>query len=406
MAQGQVVVLDSITQDLFICGCCKTMFYTLQSFLDHKHVQCVQELITITQLGSHSTYSPPVAYLPTEIGTNSEMLTDKKVAIEVNSTSCVKCKKTFKKKKYLLAHMKLHDKPYQCQICGRCFDNSSHLKRHTASHRVWPDSLNATTAKTVDVDLLSYSCSYCDSVLSNYSQFRTHLNNHLSMKKFKCMQSDCNRFFETSDALLKHISYEHNNPSYMCYLCKILFHSLEDIANHYQNHNQVDNVVIPKMPKFKCSQCGATFNRPDKLSLHLLNENHNKTCIHCCKTFVSSKRLRMHLQIHKKSKPYQCTLCNSTFHMKKYLNSHMLKHGEGQYDCAVCKKKFRRQDVLHRHTKTHLARKSFVCPLKDLEGCKMEFCRKDKLREHMKSHARRLKCSSKEKKPNDDKELE
>lgn len=405
MPQGQVIVLDSITQDLFICGCCKTIFYNLQSFLDHKRLQCVEELISVAPLESHSTYSPTITYLPADTEINSEMLSDKKLGTAVHNISCVKCKKTFKKKKYLQAHMKLHDKPYQCQICGRCFDNSSHLKRHTASHRVWPDSLNATTAKTVDVELLSYTCSYCESVLSNYTQFRAHLNNHLSMKKFKCMQSDCNCFFETSDALLKHVSFEHNNPSYMCYLCKKSFQSLVDIANHYQNHNQVDNVVLPKMPKFKCSQCGAAFNRPDKLSLHLLNENHNKPCIHCTKTFVSSKRLRMHLQIHKKSKPYQCTLCNSSFHMKKYLNSHMLKHGEGQFVCRVCDKKFRRQDVLHRHVKIHWANKSFVCPLKDFEECKMEFSRKDKLREHVRSHARRLKYSSKGKKPTDGAEM-
>lgn len=404
MAQGQVVVLDSITQDLFICGCCKTIFYTLQSFLDHKRLQCVEELISVKQLESHCTYPPPVTYLPTENGINNEILSDKKLATEFN-ISCVKCKKKFKKTKYLLAHMKLHDKPYQCRICGRCFDNSSHLKRHTASHRVWPDSLNATTAKTVEVELLSYTCSYCDSVLSNYSQFRAHLNNHLSIKKFKCIQSDCNSFFETSDALLKHVSFEHNDPNYMCYLCKKYFQSLEDIASHYQNHNQVENVILPRTPKFKCSQCDAAFNRPDKLSLHLLNENHNKPCIHCSKTFISSKRLRMHLQIHKKSKPYQCTLCNSSFHMKKYLNSHMLKHGEGQFVCGVCKKNFRRQDVLHRHMKTHLARKSFACPFKDFEECKMEFSRKDKLREHMRSHARSLKCSGKKKKPTDSTDL-
>lgn len=403
MAQGRVIDLNSIIQDLHICGCCKKI-YTMQSFLAHKRLQCTEEVINVQQLESQSmdntsTYNTTVTHLPTAAGPNSQMPNDKRL-IQVNKLSCVKCKKEFKKSKYLQVHMKLHENPYQCQICGRCFDNSCHLKRHATSHKVWPDSLNATTAKTVDVDLLSYTCSYCDTVLSNYSLFRAHLNNHLSIKKFKCIQGDCNCFFETADALLKHVSFKHDALSYLCYLCKKSFESLEDIANHYQNHDQVDDLKLLKMPKYKCSLCDASFNKPDKLSLHLQNESHIKPCIHCSKIFVSSKRLRMHLQIHKEFKPYQCTLCDSSFHMKKYLTSHMLKHGDRQFACGVCNKKFKRQDVVHRHRKIHLAKKMFVCPFKEFEKCKMEFSRKDKLREHMRTHARHLNSSNNEKKNN------
>lgn len=115
--------------------------------------------------------------------------------------------------------------------------------------------------------------------------------------------------------------------------------------------------------------------------------------------FASDKRLRLHLQIHRKSKPFECNLCNSSFHMKKYLSSHMLKHGDKHFVCSICKFKFKRKDLLQRHMKSHQTKKTFKCPFQETLDCRKEFSRSDKLKSHIKSHTKRMLTSSSSHKP-------
>lgn len=410
---AHVVVLDSINEDIFVCGVCKSVFNSLQIFLDHKRLECRNEFnkpnaeavnqssgplttvrstcenfSTITQNHEKNQYVPPC-----NPGTPTETWT--------NEVSCNLCRKPFKKVKSLLAHLKTHsDRPYQCTICGRCFVQNSHLQRHIVSHKVWPDGLTKTTPQSPEAELLGYACSYCDTVLPNYSQFRVHLKKHLPLKKFKCIQDGCRDLYLSIDSLLQHISTAHNTTVYGCHICSQSFPSLEDIATHQQTHNESGKAIQGTATgHFKCSQCDAIFKKPEKLSLHLLTENHKKTCIHCNKMFASDKRLRLHLQIHRKSKPFECNLCNSSFHMKKYLSSHMLKHGDKHFVCSICKFKFKRKDLLQRHMKSHQTKKTFKCPFQETLDCRKEFSRSDKLKSHIKSHTKRMLTSSSSHKP-------
>lgn len=389
---AHVMVLDSVDEDIFVCGTCKAVFNSLQVFLDHKRLKCNSvdlagrfnsaNLVQTTVVGD--AFSGSTA----QGSVQSEPVTEQ---VWPKDLTCSTCKKRFKKVKTLLAHLKTHsDKPYQCPVCGRCFMQNSHLQRHIMSHRMWPDGLKETTAKTQEEELLSYTCPYCNVILLNYSQYRVHLKNHSSLKKFKCIQGDCMDYFETVDQLLHHVSVVHEYPLYTCHLCSSSFNSLEDIATHLQSHNDVDKNKQTSNKLYKCSQCDARFRKPEKLTLHMMTENHNKMCIHCNKTFASDKRLRLHLQIHRKLKPFQCNICNSSFHMKKYLSTHMLKHGNRQFKCTVCKYTFKRQDLLQRHMKLHQAKKMLKCPFKEALDCQKEFNRSDKLKSHLKSHTKHM----------------
>ncbi|XP_059049559.1 zinc finger protein 425-like [Achroia grisella] len=391
---AHILVLDS-DQDVFICGCCKTVFYSLQLFTNHKGQRCVKD-------NQSQLIDPPNKASP-KCGATIDTSNENKA---IKDMTCNKCSKKFKKINTLLAHMKTHsEKPYQCQICGRCFIQNSHLQRHIKCHRVWPEGLSGTTAKSTEVDLLSYSCSYCDMVLSSYIQFRAHLKNHLSLKKFKCIQDGCVSFYDSIENLLNHVTIDHKSPKYSCHnpTCNNVFNSLEQIAIHYQNHSECRTEACSTIPKkYKCLQCDASFRRLEKLSLHMLTESHKKTCIHCGNTFASDKRLRLHLQVHRKLKPFQCNICNSSFHMKKYLSVHMLKHGDRQYPCSICSHTFKRSDLLQRHMKIHQLRRTFTCPFRDTLNCKKEFSRSDKLKTHIKLHTKHMPiCSTQHKELND-----
>lgn len=379
MAQAIVISLD---EDMFYCGICKNVFNTLQLFLLHKNSDCKTNNGT-NEIKSESIHGSTTSASQYVLPNNTN-----KCDAEVK---CSLCKKKFKKAKSLKAHLKIHDeKPQQCLVCGRCFLYNSHLQRHVITHKVWPDGISETTAKSVEKDLLSYTCLYCDLVLSNYNQFRLHMKNHSCLKKYKCVQGQCNSFYETVESLIHHVISAHESPTYTCHNCFEAFYYLEGLAAHFQVYN---NTCIPHDPpsqQFKCLQCDAMFKKADKLSLHLLTENHKKACIHCDKVFASDKRLRLHLQIHRTYKPFQCDVCKQSFHLKKYLATHMARHVDRKFTCTICKSSFKRQDLLHRHMKSHQLRKLYKCPFKETLNCKKEFSRSDKLKMHLKYHTNRL----------------
>ncbi|XP_013188876.1 zinc finger protein 83-like isoform X1 [Amyelois transitella] len=392
---AHILVLDAIQQDIFVCGLCKVVYNSLHLFLDHKKKSCGNEkelhVNKSSTVISNLVKPAGVEPLVTEKTICEAPVTNtwnKEDQTSYKDINCKYCKKKFRKVKTLLTHLKSHsDNPYQCPVCGRCFVQNSHLQRHILCHKVWPDGLSETTAKNSEADLLCYSCSYCSTILSNYTQFRSHLKIHTSLKKFKCIQSECECFYDTVESLLNHISLSHKNPTYSCYICVKSFDSLENIAVHYQNHNTL-KVDAVESKLYKCSQCDATFKRPEKLSLHRLTESHKKICLHCNKTFASDKRLRLHLQIHRKLKSFKCDLCNSSFLMKKYLTSHMLKHGDRQFTCSICNYTFKRQDLLQRHMRLHQTKNQLKCPFRDTLDCKKEFTRTDKLKLHIKFHTK------------------
>lgn len=390
---AHVIVLDSINEDIFVCGLCKSVFNSLELFLDHKRIKCDENIIVCIPLNERSvTEETPLDSNPVETAhTSTAQLTSApqeestETSQSVNTElTCTVCQKKFKRKRGLAAHKKTHLKrtqKWQCLVCGRCFLQNSHVQRHILTHKVWPEGLTETTPKCIEEDLTSYSCLYCTMIFSNYSRYRSHLKDHESLKKFKCIQGDCKEFYDTFEMLLRHVSSYHITQIYSCHICKEPFKSLDSIANHEVTHQ--DFGIQTK--KHKCSTCDAVFTKPEKLALHKLTENHKKVCIHCKKIFASDKRLRLHLQTHRNLKQFQCNICNQSFHMKKYLSAHMTKHGAKEFQCTVCKSMFYRSDVLRRHMKSHDTG-IFSCPYRDTLDCKRNFNRKDNLLLHIKSH--------------------
>lgn len=375
-----------VNEDVFVCGLCKAIFTSLIVYLDHKKSPCslgeytVNELSDVVCEGNNKTINTCEQY---QLTTDCEVQTEETTIKYI----CAVCQKTYKKLHSFELHSKVHseDKSFQCPICGRCFVQSSHVReqRHLQTHKVWPNGLSATTSKTKVNELLSYVCPYCDTTLANYSCFRIHLKAHKALKKFKCIQSDCVNLFENIEMLLDHVTQNHIPPIFTCHVCSATFNNLPDIASHQSKHLKSDTKT---KIAYRCAECDATFRSKSTLALHLSTDNHNKCCIHCNKVFASNKRLRLHLQIHRNVKPFHCGTCGKSFSIKKYLNSHMLKHGEKLHVCTICDFKFKRRDVLSRHMKLHQSNKKLQCPYRDKFNCKMEFTRTDKLKLHIKTH--------------------
>ncbi|CAL4083212.1 unnamed protein product, partial [Meganyctiphanes norvegica] len=328
-----------------------------------------------------------------------------------------KCGKEFSKNFDLQQHIRSHtgEKPFQCIVCGRAFTQKSNVKKHMATHRVWPQGslqdtlpknpikklIMSTSIDSYQIDILededmkeeifvddSYVCQFCGHSQGSYVELRSHMKCHVQQKVYKCIQKKCQEVFSELDGFLEHIRMHDRDLQYKCHTCSKVFDSLNAVGCHQYDHSiypQQRKMVGPSY--FRCTKCMNKYASAEALEHHLRTSSHNYPCKQCGKVFTSERLLRRHLRVHSTISHATCPTCNKEFKSEYSLKLHQLIHtGEKPYECEVCKAAFNRRDKLKRHKLIHEAKK-IHCPFRTSMGCMREFARADKLRVHMISHA-------------------
>ncbi|KAK4289252.1 hypothetical protein Pmani_037767 [Petrolisthes manimaculis] len=353
---------------------------------------------------------------------------------------CPFCAKEFSKNFDLQQHIRSHtgEKPFQCIVCGRAFTQKSNVKKHMATHRVWPSgSLTSTLPKdpirrkltmatpASPVDMVtqmvpideggdnvgtgadstgsgelreavyvddSYVCQFCGEKLKSYVELRTHMKCHAHQKVYKCIQKNCIQkncevAFEDLDSFLDHIKGHNQDMQYRCHTCARVFTSLNDLGCHQYEHSVYPHPKKTVGPSyFRCTQCMNKYASAEALDHHLRTSSHHYPCKQCGKVFSSERLLRRHLHVHGTVNLFTCHQCSKQFKSEYSLKLHQLIHtGEKPFECDVCKTAFNRRDKLKRHMLIHDPKK-FTCPYRNM-GCLREFSRQDKLRLHTLTHA-------------------
>ncbi|XP_039996668.1 zinc finger protein 491-like isoform X2 [Xiphias gladius] len=265
-------------------------------------------------------------------------------------------------------HLQSHHKTNDCHICGESFLSMLSLNEHVAAHS----------------GERPYKCNVCHAAFALKVSLENHQKIHEACTLHKCYT--CHKVFELKEQLKAHRRTHTNKKTHLCGVCGKSLSDYRSLTRHKMTHSG-------ERPH-SCQICGRSFKLPGTLRQHEkihTDRERSYLCDVCCKMFLTSKQLQIHMRTHTHEKPYHCGECGKGFTTKGPLTIHMRVHtGETPYRCPDCGWSFKRKINLDNHVTVHSGVKPFVCGI-----CGKACARKTYLTVHMRTHngERPYKCT-------------
>ncbi|XP_042351164.1 oocyte zinc finger protein XlCOF6.1 [Plectropomus leopardus] len=217
--------------------------------------------------------------------------------LRLDPHSCGLCSKTFISSAHLTLHLASHNKErkFRCSTCGKYFHQSSHLMAH----------------KVIHSGDRPFKCPQCGKTFGRASHLKTHQRLHTGEKPFKC--THCDKSFTQKAGLLAHVRLHTGERQFKCEECGAGFRSLSLLLSHKAAEASGHAKPAVQPP---------AINQPQKTQ----SSSEDLKCGVCCRTFVRSSYIRLHIRLKKGQRPYHCKVCNKTFVKLDTFVNHCDKH--------------------------------------------------------------------------------
>jgi Zinc finger, C2H2 type/Zinc-finger of C2H2 type len=313
---------------------------------------------------------------------SSRKRTNSVKCIEEDDSGSSKPKKKKKKYSYYVRKTPRPDiaKRY-CDICNRYCRSEKRVKEH--KERAHEGKKNFSCDEN-ECDYMSYS-----QAEMTLHKFRKHgIGEGPSIKKDGYFCDTCGMRFKMPDKLKHHIGKKHLNiRNFICDYCPMRFYLKQDLKKHIIRHIPREHRTFSAT----CDICGNVYFNRHTLKSHkeLVHERLKRfSCELCGKLYDTKSRLKIHIDsFHKGLREIECTICNGKYTTKLALKGHIKRqHPETlglekkTFTCEICQTIIPSKAYLHQHMKTH-GEPQFPC-----NQCDKKYFVNYKLMDHMAVH--------------------
>ncbi|XP_034020351.1 zinc finger protein 2-like isoform X2 [Thalassophryne amazonica] len=256
-------------------------------------------------------------------------------------------------------------------VSGESSEPVEALKDHLRSRHICEESLSVQSHEAGK----PHRRSTCCEVFDLKGQLEEHLRMHSGRKTYCC--SLCGKSLSDRKSLSRHKLVHSGERPHSCPACGKRFKLISTLQEHEKIHTVRERTYL-------CDVCCKMFVTSNQLEIHMRTHTKEKPyhCGECGKGFTTRGPLTIHMRIHTGETPYRCPECGWSFKRKTHLDNHLRIHsGQKPYVCGVCGKACARKTYLTVHMRTHNGERPYQCPV-----CDKAFTQSHRLKTHMKSH--------------------